>query len=256
MTPNNKNKNGKQLSTYKNGESQENYKSSFNDLTLFMDLMKDNTDFKIFTLLLMYHDQSLTQLTNNINKSKPTLSRHMQKLVSSGLIDVREEKVRGVKAKYFSLNLAKLQNIPNLSQEDLKSASHNKEFYDILKNLKDGLKSIAFLCQKMLGNFISGMDQLNWTQDVLSQFFGSNMIYISFNVLSEAQFQRYLSITEEYEIKLKAALEEESIKGSQTINPYFIFHAGIPNNMYLMKKLQSNNIQQNTPSKEERDSKK
>lgn len=256
MAQNNKENHEKRLFTDGKEESQKKDATSFTYLALVMNILKDNTDLEIFTLLLMYQEQSLTQLTNSINKSKPTLSRHMQKLVSCGLVDVREEKVRGVKAKYFSLNLAKLQSLPNISHEDLKSASHNEEYYNILKNFLDTLKSTAFLGQKMLGNFVSGLDQLDWTPKVLSQFFGSKMLSLSFNVLSEAQFQRYLTITQEFTIKLKSALIEEEIKDPHAINPYFIFHAALPNNMYLMKKLQSNNIQQDTPSKEERDSKK
>ncbi len=82
------------------------------------------------------------------------------------------------------------------------------------------------------------------------------MLSLSFNVLSEAQFQRYISITQEYTIKLKDALTEEAIKDPQAINPYFIFHAALPNNKYLMEKVQRGNIQQDTPSKEEKESKK
>lgn len=68
-----------------------------------MKILQDPITFKIFLLLLTYNELSLVDLTQKVGKSKPTVFRHVQKLIEANYVtESREEKVRGsILAKYY-----------------------------------------------------------------------------------------------------------------------------------------------------------
>ncbi|MFX0210901.1 MAG: ArsR/SmtB family transcription factor [Candidatus Hodarchaeota archaeon] len=59
----------------------------------------------VFFLLYIYRELSLTDLSHLLDKSKPALHRHLQKMIEAGIItESKEVKVRGsIKAKYYKL---------------------------------------------------------------------------------------------------------------------------------------------------------
>jgi len=75
-------------------------------------IFKNDTRFQIWGLLSMYHELSLSELCNKLNKSKSTVHHHLQRLLDIGIIEVvREEKVRGsIPAKIYSLRNADIND--------------------------------------------------------------------------------------------------------------------------------------------------
>jgi DNA-binding transcriptional ArsR family regulator len=68
-------------------------------------LLEDDINFRITSLLIVYHELSLSELTRRVRGSKSTAHRHLAVLLENGLVEVsREEKVRSDrKAKYYQL---------------------------------------------------------------------------------------------------------------------------------------------------------
>ena len=68
-------------------------------------LLADDINFRITSLLIVYNELSLSELTRRVRGSKSTAHRHLAVLLENGLVKVsREEKVRSDrKAKYYTL---------------------------------------------------------------------------------------------------------------------------------------------------------
>jgi DNA-binding transcriptional ArsR family regulator len=68
-------------------------------------LLADDINFRITSLLIVYDELSLSELTRRVRGSKSTAHRHLAVLMDNGLIEVsRELKVRSDrKAKYYRL---------------------------------------------------------------------------------------------------------------------------------------------------------
>lgn len=68
-----------------------------------MKILQDPITFKVYLLLLTYNELSLVELTQKVGKSKPTVFRHVQKLIEADFVtESREEKVRGsILAKFY-----------------------------------------------------------------------------------------------------------------------------------------------------------
>lgn len=68
-------------------------------------LLADDINFRITSLLIVYHELSLSELTVKVRGSKSTAHRHLAVLLENGLVEVsREIKVRSDrKAKYYRL---------------------------------------------------------------------------------------------------------------------------------------------------------
>jgi DNA-binding transcriptional ArsR family regulator len=68
-------------------------------------LLEDDINFRITSLLIVYNELSLSELTRRVRGSKSTAHRHLAVLLENDLVKVsREEKVRSDrKAKYYQL---------------------------------------------------------------------------------------------------------------------------------------------------------
>ncbi|TFG16902.1 MAG: ArsR family transcriptional regulator [Promethearchaeota archaeon] len=68
-------------------------------------LLADDINFRITSLLIVYNELSLSELTDKVRGSKSTSHRHLAVLLENGLVEVsREIKVRSDrKAKYYRL---------------------------------------------------------------------------------------------------------------------------------------------------------
>ena len=68
-------------------------------------LLADDINFRITSLLIVYNELSLSELTRRVRGSKSTAHRHLAVLLENNLVEVsREEKVRSDrKAKFYQL---------------------------------------------------------------------------------------------------------------------------------------------------------
>ncbi|MFX0117588.1 MAG: winged helix-turn-helix domain-containing protein, partial [Candidatus Hodarchaeota archaeon] len=67
----------------------------FNDLIndrIRLEILESKIRYRILLLLFAYGELSLTDLSNRLNKSKPALYHHLQKMIDLGLVEVSREK--------------------------------------------------------------------------------------------------------------------------------------------------------------------
>ncbi|TFG01859.1 MAG: ArsR family transcriptional regulator [Promethearchaeota archaeon] len=109
----------------------------------FVDLVISDLKMKILLNLLIAEELSLTQITNKLDKSKPTIHRHLKKLIKNKVVEVsKEKKVRGsIKAKYYKL-ADDFQASINPYRRSILSKIHDFDTEDI--DIEEVVKLIRF----------------------------------------------------------------------------------------------------------------
>ena len=97
-------------------------------------LLADDINFRITSLLIVYNELSLTELTKRVRGSKSTAHRHLAVLLENGLIEVSQEiKVRSDrKAKYYQLTERAYESLgfsPNDSPKERLQSTINYFLY-------------------------------------------------------------------------------------------------------------------------------
>jgi len=195
-----------------------------------LEIFENETSFEIVMLLIAYHELSLTQLTEKIDKSKPTIHRYLKKLIKYDFVDeTREEKVRGnIYAKYYSVNIKKLQELPHVSQEEYESLSNDQKI-EMYKMVIEFLKpTIMFLNNslKKLYNFIE--DLKTASNETIQQFFSPQDLHLSMNFFSDVQYQKYLQLLIDFKKKMLEMLIIEEKNNPDAKKPYLVLDSIIP----------------------------
>lgn len=170
-------------------------------------LLTDNTNFRIFIQLMSYSDLSLSDLTQNINKSKPTLSRRLNRMIEAGMIISHDVKVRGVYAKHYKLNPEILKPLPHYTREQLVNLS-NEEKREIIENLKHSLIAAADFCASTLSQSKIALESLGssiseQTENILIH----PKYYLSFIPLTESEYFEFQRLSKKLEEKLNSFIQ-------------------------------------------------
>ncbi|WP_371802820.1 ArsR family transcriptional regulator [Candidatus Lokiarchaeum ossiferum] len=165
-------------------------------------LLTDNTNFQIFIQLLSYSDLSLSEITQNIDKSKPTLSRRLNRMIEVGLITSYDEKVRGVYAKHYKLNPEILKPLPHFTTEQLTNIS-DEEKKEIIDNLKQSLIAAANFCASTLTQSKIALDSLGSSiNEQAENILIHPKYYLSFIPLSEDEYFEFQRLSKNLEENL------------------------------------------------------
>jgi predicted transcriptional regulator len=220
-------------------DSKSEQRSDFLGTAKFLDIVVSDLKMKILLNLLISKEISLTKIAKKLNKSKPTIHRHLKKLIKNNFVEVsKEKKVRGsIKAKYYKLSkefqknikpyqrsiLSKIDNIGS-GDEDLEDLIRLLRFYiliilkplKILKqilnskdkdtfgrnyNLKEVLKNLEPSFEVM---FFSEK-QYNEVKELMNDFY-SKLKYLRHNQEKNIEKPYYLSL---FTLELKKLLELE-----------------------------------------------
>lgn len=175
-------------------------------------IMQDPLTFKVFLLLLTYNELSLVELTQKVGKSKPTVFRHVQKLIEANFVqESREEKVRGsILAKFYRPKLENFAPSYALSPERLQAFSDEER-----------LRLYKEICMVtgVTVNFIkSALDELQLYLDTkpkeeIPNYILAPDITLSLNMLSEKAYHKWI------EIYQKAMMEFFQTMQAELMNP-------------------------------------
>ncbi len=70
----------------------------------FINLLEDPTRFRILLLLFVYKRLSLKQISHLVHRTKPAVSRQLEKFIQTGVIKITERQVKGlITAKFYEL---------------------------------------------------------------------------------------------------------------------------------------------------------
>jgi DNA-binding transcriptional ArsR family regulator len=188
------------------------------DKTIF-DVLKSQIRFRIFSLLHLYPELSLSDLSIKMGKSKSTIHHHLKELIDSGLIEVsRKEKVRGsILAKFYSL---KPGYIKKLSEKRSKSDDlRTIEFFKTYLNF-------AIRTLELYKSFFEIIEQKEDWNIELKDLLGQDKGFSSLTFFSEEQFKKVVALNKEYIQKIDEIEKEEN--GVKKEKPYYFFTIALP----------------------------
>jgi len=209
---------------------------------LFLEL-QNPVSLEIFTLLLIYRELSMTQITIYIQKSKPTVFRHLKKMLELGLVrESREQqKKRGdLPIKFFTADLSALQRIPNVTpaQTQQFDPQNKLKFFEAMRDLTITTSQFS---RSMLQRFEDFFIHLDSKPGGPFQTFMESMetmdlndpkklppMSLNLNLLSANQYQKYLVAYKEFMIKIMGELIEEEKANPNAIKPYLMLYSVLP----------------------------
>ncbi|HUU78098.1 MAG TPA: winged helix-turn-helix domain-containing protein [candidate division Zixibacteria bacterium] len=141
----------------------------------FMDVFNNRARFSIYIYLLIYHELTLDDFSELLQKSKSTIHHHLQKYIELGMI---EDSIKpGSKTKYYKIKFSKLQDkvtkafsVENFEKYD--NEIQLKLCEALINYKKEQISLIQYLNNFLQTNFISvdlnedGMWNLEKQRDV------------------------------------------------------------------------------------------
>lgn len=175
---------------------------------VLMDMMKEPISLHIMMLLIVYRELSLSQMTNAVKKSKPTVHRRLQAMIECGLVmEAREEKVRGhIPAKYYRIDETVISKMPNFTKEQI-DAMDVKQKINFYQNIRDAVKSTIIFSKNTLDEFLSYLNGLN-PQSELIPYFNQMDFALNMSLLSEKQYKRWMELYQEFVLKFMQMINE------------------------------------------------
>ncbi len=160
------------------------------------EILHSKTRFLIYSLLSVYRELSLSQLSKELKRNKSTISHHLKKMMATGLVTLsKEEKSRSnIKAKYYCLVD---------DADELTAFMHaNDARKNLEQRLKDGDLSFEEECQVNAGKI---RDHIGFTQTKIE-------LYTKWEIYLVQLEKRLLS---SHPTKAKAALTELRVFGKR-----------------------------------------
>lgn len=200
------------------------------DNPIILQYISNSTDFKLIMLLTVYQELSLTELNRKSGISKATLSRHLKKMLSDDIVILSKEVlVRGDrKAQYFSLSRSIYSLLPSISEKDLKSLDNSQKnrIYKITRAITNS--SVDFSVESIVAfkHFLNSLDDKMGGK--LETFFNNPDFYLTFNFLSKEQYNRYIELLKEFNLKLVQSLSEIEKKHPNANKSYLLCNYLIP----------------------------
>ncbi|MFW9904202.1 MAG: winged helix-turn-helix domain-containing protein [Candidatus Thorarchaeota archaeon] len=218
-------------------------------LNNLLEIFDSKIRFRILQLLFVYGELSLTDLSTYMNKSKPALYHHLQKMINLKAIKVsKEEQVRGsIMAKHYCLDEQTALNFQLISEKEI------NKIIDPRKRLK-ALENIIGSYRYSISIFRKKLDMLDLYTDFLEEQLQSredsdlfkldfNHLISDFNIgfhaqyLTEKQYTKFLEYYQEFYSKIREIIinydSKDSRKNGKIVErPYFVTMVVMP-----MKKL-------------------
>ena len=190
----------------------------------FVDVFRNELDMRIFILLKIYKELSLTEISYHTGKSKAQLSRRTRDLVRLGLIESysKEDEVQpgNIKRKYYKLS----KNFDLLMEKkefDLEKAIKDNNWEPLLANIPKF--SYEYKKLKMVSDHINNyleateshlltsvaMEDLPMIDiiNVFMEALENNLIHYHF--ISEKQYEKVKALSLEFNSKLEEILKKD-----------------------------------------------
>ncbi len=175
---------------------------------ILMNIMKDSVSLHIMMLLIVYRELSLSQLTDAVKKSKPTVHRRLQAMIECGLVkETREEHVRGnILAKYYRIDETVISKVPNFTKEQIDAMDTTQKLV-FFENIRDAIKSTIVFSINTLNEFLGYLNGLD-PQSELIPYFNQVDFSMNMSVLTANQFKRWLELYQEFVLKFLQMINE------------------------------------------------
>ncbi|MFX1499166.1 MAG: ArsR family transcriptional regulator [Promethearchaeota archaeon] len=189
-----------------------------------VDIFKSDLDLRILTLLHIYKELNLTNLTYHLGKNKATLSRHTRDLIKLGLIESysKEGEIHAgnIKRKYYRLseNFKALLKNKQINTEIAIQENNWKPLFENLPRFSYVYKQIRMISEH-LNNYIEVTENLLLTSvameglpmieiiNLLIEVLENNLIEYRF--ISESQYEKIKDLSLEFHAKLDEFLKND-----------------------------------------------
>jgi DNA-binding transcriptional ArsR family regulator len=182
----------------------------------------------------MFPRLSLSELSSFLGRSKATVSHHLSKLESIGIIVTTSKQARGsIDAKVYELT-PKFFDLSSLDFSDLKSYKENsfelvkvaiqrdKLLFEVFKNIFEQLKLIYDGFEEVLLKSKSETDEKFQNLD-----FG-NLIKYNIWFLTEEQRDKFNELFSDFKTKLMEFINDTNKVEKEKAKPYLLFHSLLP----------------------------
>ncbi|MHA1776683.1 MAG: winged helix-turn-helix domain-containing protein [Promethearchaeota archaeon] len=178
-------------------------------------ILSDETNFEILMALFSRNELILSELDAIIAKSRSTIHRHIQDLISSGFIlESKEKVIKGpIPAKYYKLNFKKFVSIPSLSMDQVQSLSE-VERIKIYSQIKQTYYTMITFLSKILvkiQTFLQKLTPENSTNFEEMLNFNDPRFFATLNLLTEPQKTLYLRRFQEFSQSFMQEIMEKNM---------------------------------------------
>ncbi len=177
-----------------------------------MEILKEPVSLHLMMLLIVHRELSLSQMTDAIKKSKPTVHRRLQAMIDCGLvIESREEHVRGnIPAKFYRVDETVIGKIPGFTKEqiDAMDTTQKATFY---QDIRDAVKSTIIFSTSALDAFREHLDGLDPRTELVA-YFDQMDFHMNMNLLTENQYQRWMELYRDFGMKFMQMIVETQAK--------------------------------------------
>ncbi len=197
-----------------------------------LEFLSEETNFHIFTLLLIYKELTLTELAERMPKSRATIHRHLQNLVDSELIIVSKQKIiRGhIPANFYTPNMQKLYHIGQISQKDKENMTKDQERTFRRNIIQTNLSSCRLIQNnlRIAEDFLTQLDSND--ENSFNQIFNleTSPLFLSFGLMTETQKELYLQEYMKFNQEFQKKIQEKQLIGLDEEKPHVNFFGFLP----------------------------
>lgn len=205
------------------------YKNQQKSIEAIIDSLTDQTDFEIFMFLIIHNELSLSELTELIDKSKPTIHRHLQTLMDIGLVaESKEELVRGnIPAKYYQAIPSNLHEIPRISPNEVEKYSDQQRL-NLFYKIQGMISTTTTFANTSINNFIDYLSEIENKKESVDSLLKQPDLLINLNFLSKEQFMQWQPIYRNYMKDFIDMLKRTEISSPNAEKPYVFFTSVLP----------------------------
>lgn len=224
------------------------------DQIQYIRILKDKLKFQIVMLLLIYHEMNVTQISNLLNQSKATVSRHLAEMEGQ-VVEYSEafkhREIEGrITPKYYRIKEEFYKNIkPVEALHFPEDTSGRRQFYGYLIELLRNGVEISKDSINMLHSLLDFLESQMDDPDLLSKSFESYLFSGDFMLemiwLTEDQYKQFKLYVTEFNEKVAQLPSEISNDESR---PY-LFIGSLFNAAKLLE-LQAGMKEQKRPGKQ------
>lgn len=207
-----------------------------------MEIYESQIKMHIVNFLEIYHELSLTELSEKLEKSKSTISKHVKELLNiagegRSFIKVREEKFRGsIKQKIFSRN-----NIPlffGKTYDEMKECTP-EQMYDYLRNEEhlinirffSLLKEVISQSIEYINEFYAKISLKDLDDDFKEKIYRYNTCIPRIMYYTEAEYLDYRKKFIQFDEDFLKETEKKRLKYPSSVNvpkEYLVTHTLLP----------------------------
>ena len=208
----------------------ENLKERFDSEIEFVNLLEDPTRLKILSLLFVYKRLSLKQISQLVNRTKPAVSRQLEKFIKIGIIKITEQQVKGlITARFYELIPDFIESATITLDPALKIPKNIKKEMEILQiQAKEGIFKMSSHIFTHYANFYKFLTQK--AQDIEDPF-GIHIPPFDLSILplSKKVYHFYMEEKTKLIQKIMDLIKEEDESSNDMVErPMMLFNTILP----------------------------